>query len=127
MTGAVLLDTDRELLLHLLRTPTVGPLETIDGEPPAELSLALRDYATAAAGIGLCPVHNGCASVADATRDDVPLAVRRSATAGFLEAQPSLVLRLGPELPSERTVMFNVHLDTVSGLAPVGFAGCPWA
>ncbi|MGH3625321.1 MAG: M20/M25/M40 family metallo-hydrolase, partial [Sciscionella sp.] len=123
MTDSVLLDADRELLLRLLRIPTVGPLERVEGEPPAELRRALRDYATAAAEIGLRPVHNGCASVADATREDVPLAVRRSATPGFLEAQPSLVLRLGPELPPEVTVMFNVHLDTVSGLVPVGFDG----
>ncbi|MYV66529.1 M20/M25/M40 family metallo-hydrolase, partial [Streptomyces sp. SID2131] len=34
-----------------------------------------------------------------------------------------LVLRLGPELPRERTVMFNVHLDTVAGGEPPAFDG----
>ncbi|WP_235432146.1 M20/M25/M40 family metallo-hydrolase [Nocardiopsis sp. RV163] len=33
------------------------------------------------------------------------------------------MLRLGPDLPAERTVMFNVHLDTVAGQQPVGFDG----
>lgn len=51
--------------------------------------------------------------------------VRRAADAdpGFLAAQPSLLLRMGPELPRSRTVMFNVHLDTVAGDEPVRFTG----
>jgi acetylornithine deacetylase/succinyl-diaminopimelate desuccinylase-like protein len=51
--------------------------------------------------------------------------VRRAAEQDpdFLPNQPSLVLRLGAELPRERTVMFNVHLDTVAGIEPVAFDG----
>jgi acetylornithine deacetylase/succinyl-diaminopimelate desuccinylase-like protein len=50
----------------------------------------------------------------------VPEPVRQAAKEqpGFLDLQPSLVLRLGPPLPAERTVMFNVHLDTVAGGEP---------
>jgi acetylornithine deacetylase/succinyl-diaminopimelate desuccinylase-like protein len=42
---------------------------------------------------------------------------------GFLESQPSLVLRLGPRRPRASTLMFNVHLDTVAGHEPVSFDG----
>ena len=54
----------------------------------------------------------------------MPIAVRRAVAEDpdFLEAQPSLVLRLGPRLPQSATVMFNVHLDTVAGDQPVGLA-----
>ena len=53
-----------------------------------------------------------------------PRAVRDAVAAdqGFLAAQPSLVLRLGPPAPAA-TVMFNVHLDTVAGLEPVRVDG----
>src|SRR2546430_999817 len=55
---------------------------------------------------------------------DVPARVGEALDVpGFLADQPSLVLRLGPDLPAVRTVMFNVHLDTVAGVQPVGFDG----
>jgi acetylornithine deacetylase/succinyl-diaminopimelate desuccinylase-like protein len=121
---ALLGGADHELLLRLLRTPTAGPLETCPGDPPAELWAAQHAYAGAAGDLGFVPVHHAPAALADACRDDVPVVVRASArTPGFLAAQPSLVLRLGPELPRAATVMCNVHLDTVAGNQPVGFDG----
>jgi acetylornithine deacetylase/succinyl-diaminopimelate desuccinylase-like protein len=119
---ALLRECDHELLLRLLRTPTAGPLET--DTPAARLWAAQRMYAEAAADVGLVPVHHAPATIADASRDDVPALVRSSAEdPDFLAAQPSLVLRLGPELPRSATVMCNVHLDTVAGDQPAGFAG----
>ncbi|MGH3757030.1 M20/M25/M40 family metallo-hydrolase [Actinophytocola sp.] len=117
-----LLDHERDLLLHLLELPTVNPLE--DG-PPAQLWSAQRRYAHAAARLGMAIIHHGPASAEWACRDDVPLAVRHAAAErpDFLDAQPSLVLRLGPRLPARSTVMFNVHLDTVAGVEPVAFDG----
>ncbi len=123
MTGE-LLPGDRELLLRLLRIPTIGPLEAGHGEPPAELWRAQCEYADAAAGIGLRVVRHACAGQEHTAGPAVPLAVREAAAEpGFLDLQPSLVLRLGPKLPPASTVMFNVHLDTVAGLEPVGFDG----
>ncbi|MGA6164688.1 M20/M25/M40 family metallo-hydrolase [Amycolatopsis magusensis] len=123
MTG-LLLPSDHELLLRLLRTPTVSPLEAGGGEPAAQLWQAQTDYAEAAQAIGFRLARHDCARPADALRDDVPAAVREAAgTPGFLAGQPSLVLRLGRALPLGSTVMFNVHLDTVAGLEPVGFDG----
>ncbi|GAB3439342.1 M20/M25/M40 family metallo-hydrolase [Actinophytocola sediminis] len=128
MTGAAasvpLLDHERDLLLRLLTLPTVNPLEHGQDGPPARMWQAQRAYAAAAAATGLVPVHHAPARPACATGEDVPLAVRRAAaeTADFLDTQPNLVLALG-RTPVASTVMFNVHLDTVAGLEPVGFDG----
>jgi acetylornithine deacetylase/succinyl-diaminopimelate desuccinylase-like protein len=112
-------EVDQKLLLRLLRTPTVNPLEC-DGAN--DIVLAQKTYAAAAAEIGFTTVHHAAPDPAVLDRDDVPLAVReRAGDPGFLATQPSLVLRLGP--PEAPTVMFNVHLDTVAGQQPVGFDG----
>jgi acetylornithine deacetylase/succinyl-diaminopimelate desuccinylase-like protein len=110
---------DHDLLLRLLRTPTVNPLE---GDEGCDVVSAQRAYAAAAATIGFTTVHHGAPAPEALDRDDVPLAVReRAREPGFLAAQPSLVLRRGrADAP---TVMFNVHLDTVTGCGPVGFDG----
>ncbi|GAA2796673.1 M20/M25/M40 family metallo-hydrolase [Saccharopolyspora taberi] len=113
---------EQDLLLRLLRTCTVGPLEAEPDDPPPEIRQAQLDYARAAEKIGLRVVHHASPPPGTAIRDDVPETVRQAArNPDFLEQQPSLVLRLGPEAPRERTVMFNVHLDTVAGLEPVSF------
>ncbi|MFF9344687.1 M20/M25/M40 family metallo-hydrolase [Streptomyces sp. NPDC014773] len=115
---------DTGLLLHLLHTPTAGPLET-GPDAPHHLTAALRSYATAAARIGFETVSLGSPAPGVVLRDDTPRPVRRAVAAdpSFLERQPSLLLRLGPELPRERTVMFNVHLDTVAGGEPPAYDG----
>ncbi|MEU9858153.1 M20/M25/M40 family metallo-hydrolase [Streptomyces sp. NPDC047974] len=115
---------DTGLLLHLLHTPTAGPLET-GPEAPHHLTAALHAYATAAARIGFTTVRLGSPAPESVLREDTPRPVRRAVAAdpAFLQRQPSLVLRLGPELPRERTVMFNAHLDTVAGDAPPAFDG----
>lgn len=123
---AELLEADRELLLRLLRMPTAGPLETGPDGPPPQLWEAQRAYAGAAAGLRFVPVHHATVRLAALRRrHDVPLAVSTAAARipSFLDDQPSLVLRLGPPLPQAATVMFNVHLDTVSGLEQVDFDG----
>ncbi len=123
MMRAELLGADRDLLLRLLRMPTAGPLETGPDGPPPRLWEAQHAYADAAAGLGFVPVHHAAVKPEEVRRNDVPLAVSRAVARvpGFLDDQPSLVLRLGPPLSREATVMFNVHLDTVSGLEPAGF------
>ncbi|WP_084223349.1 M20/M25/M40 family metallo-hydrolase [Kitasatospora cheerisanensis] len=115
---------DRELLLDLLRLPTAGPLETGPGAPPPLLPEALTVYSRAAAEIGLSEVRRGAPTADELACRNTPLTIRHFMNDfGFLAAQPSLVLRLGPSLPRRATVMFNVHLDTVAGLEPVGFDG----
>ncbi|GAA4867747.1 M20/M25/M40 family metallo-hydrolase [Saccharopolyspora cebuensis] len=117
-------DDDVALLLHLLRIPTVNPLEADPGDPPAELDRAQRAYARAARELGFEVVHRGAPPRAVLRRDDVPAAVHRAAAReDFLTAQPSQVLRLGPRSPRAATAMFNVHLDTVAGLEPVDRRG----
>ena len=116
---------DRDLLMHLLATPTAGPLEVGPDGPPPRLWEAQHAYRDAAAELGFTAVHHAAATAEELERDDVPLAVRRAARAipGFLDSQPSLVLRLGPAMPRAATVMFNVHMDTVAGVQPVRFDG----
>ncbi|MFE5796541.1 M20/M25/M40 family metallo-hydrolase [Streptomyces sp. NPDC056503] len=115
---------DTGLLLHLLHTPTAGPLET-GPDAPHHLTAALHSYAAAAARLGFTTVRLGSPAPGTVLRDDTPRPVRRAVEAdpSFLERQPSLVLRLGPALPRERTVMFNVHLDTVAGGEPPAYDG----
>lgn len=127
---APLTPADRDLLLHLLDLPTAGPLETGPLEtgpdtPPPRLAEAQHAYARHAAAIGLHVVRHAPADPADLDSDLVPAPVREAmADPRFLTDQPSLVLRLGPDdLPAARTVMFNVHLDTVAGLQPARFDG----
>jgi acetylornithine deacetylase/succinyl-diaminopimelate desuccinylase-like protein len=116
----VLSSADHDLLVELLRIPTVNPLESADED--TDLPAAQRVFAGAAATAGFTTVHDAAPDPAVLDRDDVPLAVReRAREPGFLAGQPSLVLRHGPaDAPA---VMFNVHLDTVAGTEPVGFDG----
>ncbi len=125
MMRAELLEADRDLLLRLLRLPTAGPLETGPAGPVPRLWDAQQAYAEAAAELGFVPVHHAAVAPEALRRRDVPLAVTQAHAEipGFLDDQPSLVLRLGPALPRAATVMFNVHLDTVSGLEEAGFDG----
>ena len=121
MTGLISAQ-DRELLLRLLRTPTVNPLER-SGEP-SDIARAQRFYAESARESGLRVVHHAAAPSSALDAPGVPRTVREAAAdENFLAGQPNLVLRLGPQLPRESTVMFNVHLDTVAGLEPVCFDG----
>ncbi|MFI6927171.1 M20/M25/M40 family metallo-hydrolase [Nonomuraea spiralis] len=122
---AVPLDAaERDLLLRLLRLPTAGPLETGPAGPPPRLREAQEAYARAAAPLGFRTVRHTSVRPAELHRPDVPAPVREALDLpGFLDDQPSLVLRLGPGLPAARTVMFNVHLDTVAGGGPAGFDG----
>lgn len=118
--GAALTVADHDLLLDLLDTPTVNPLEG----GPARMADAQLRYARAAEQAGLEVVHHGAPAAADVAGDPLPEPVRRAmADPGYLAGQPSTVLRLGPPLPREATVMFNVHLDTVAGVPPAAFDG----
>ncbi|MFI9269723.1 M20/M25/M40 family metallo-hydrolase [Kitasatospora sp. NPDC052896] len=117
---AVLTPADHQLLLDLLRLPTAGPLES--GDHSARLAEAQLRYADAAAELGFAVLRHGPPQRHWVEAPEVPLPVRTAAAADpeFLARQPSLLLRLGGPAPRERTVMFNVHLDTVAGVQPVG-------
>ncbi|TDD85749.1 M20/M25/M40 family metallo-hydrolase [Actinomadura darangshiensis] len=129
MTGgrlpAPLTPADRDLLLRLLDLPTAGPLEAGPDAPPPRIAEAQDAYARHAAAMGLRVVRHAPAEPAELDSGPVPATVREAvADPRFLADQPSLVLRLGPDgLPAARTVMFNVHLDTVAGLQPARFDG----
>ncbi|MDI3405719.1 M20/M25/M40 family metallo-hydrolase [Streptomyces cavernicola] len=117
---------DQQLLLRLLATPTAGPLETGGDTEPVRLWEAGRQLADAAREFGMTVVRYAPPPAEVLDRDDVPVSVREAAAAtpGFLDCQPSLLLRLGPAgLPHRDTVMFNVHLDTVGGWWPPDFDG----
>ncbi len=118
------------LLMRLLGLPTVCPLESgADGRRPM-LREAQIAYAEAARAIGFTVGYHASALAPDLERDDVPAAVREAVrdVPGFLDCQPSMVIRLGPVLPAVATVMFNVHLDTVAGWqVPRLAAGRVWA
>ncbi|RVU23683.1 M20/M25/M40 family metallo-hydrolase [Streptomyces antnestii] len=125
MTAPLVGRADHELLLDLLHLPTAGPLETGADLPAPELWAAQRRYAEHAAALGFAVRHHAPSRPEDIEADDVPLAVREAVQAGpgFLACQPSLVLELGAAHTRDRTVMFNVHLDTVAGMEQVGFDG----
>jgi acetylornithine deacetylase/succinyl-diaminopimelate desuccinylase-like protein len=115
-------EADHDLLLRLLRTPTVNPLEGDDVSDVSDIVSAQHAYAAAAATIGFTTAHHAAPGPESLDRDDVPLTVReRASEPGFLTTQPSLVLRRGRI--GAPTVMFNVHLDTAAGQGPVGFDG----
>ncbi|MFR9728441.1 M20/M25/M40 family metallo-hydrolase [Saccharopolyspora sp. MS10] len=117
-----LTEADLALLRDLLEIPTVNPLEP--AAPPARIREAQERYARAAHRIGFRTAHHDAPGPEALERPGIPRAVREAASnPGFLADQPSLVLRLGPELPARRTAMFNVHLDTVAGLEPVTRSG----
>lgn len=123
--AAALSPADIDLLCRLLELPTAGPLETGDDGPPPQLWAAGSAYATSAAALGFEVVRHAPAAAADLVGVDVPRSVDLAMAADpeFLDCQPSLVLRLGPPRPRARTIMFNVHLDTVAGEEPVSFDG----
>ncbi|MES5825529.1 M20/M25/M40 family metallo-hydrolase [Streptomyces sp. RG80] len=121
---APLTRADDDLLLHLLSLNTAGPLE---GTPTGEVRLweAQLAYAEAARALGFTVEWHGTCAAEELTDEQVPAAVRSAIAhdAEFLRVQPSLVLRLGPKLPRQSTVMFNVHMDTVAGRQPVRLDG----
>lgn len=109
---------DERLLLDLLATDTTTPMET---HRPSDLAIAQGRYAAAAADLGFRTVHEGPADAAVLAGRDVPATVRALAAEmgpDFLATQPNLVLSLG-DADAGRTVMFNVHLDTVAGRVPI--------
>lgn len=110
--------SDEELVLELLALDTTTPMET--GQP-GELRAAQERYARAATATGFEIVHFGPAAAESLTHPLVPTAVRKTAARmgpDFLACQPNLVLAFG-DAPPDRTIMFNFHLDTVSGAVPV--------
>ncbi|MBP2327160.1 acetylornithine deacetylase/succinyl-diaminopimelate desuccinylase-like protein [Kibdelosporangium banguiense] len=120
----MLTEQDRNLLLHLLEMPTAGPLETGPDGPRPRLSEAQLCYAEAAAKLGFIVEKHERPAPDTLLGEHVPLPVRLAAAdPGFLADQPSMVLRLGPDLPQADTIMFNVHLDTVAGMPPVSYDG----
>lgn len=112
-----------QLLLELLRTPTVTPMETGRG---SQVAAAQKLLAARARESGFAVELHEPPPPGALAAPCVPLAVRAMAERmgdEFLAGQPNLVLRLGPPRERARTLMFNVHVDTVGGGPPVGVAG----
>lgn len=113
-------DAHADLLLALLRTPTVTPMET--GEP-APIAQAQQAYAAHARMLGFEVELHEAPPASALERAGVPAGVHEVAERmgdAFLASQPNLVLRLGPRRSRERTLMLNAHVDTVGGELPVG-------
>lgn len=114
-------DDHAELLLELLRLPTVTPMET---RQPSAIERAQVLLADRAAELGFEIELHEPASSAALRAPGVPLqvleAAERMGPGDFLACQPNMVLRLGPPRELERTLMLNAHLDTVGGHVPVG-------
>jgi len=113
-----------DLLVKLLRTNTVSPMET---GRPSELAAALDLYARFAADRLHCEVvFYRAPQPEEVDRFFMPVSVQECAERMgpiFWESQPNMVLRLGPERPITHTLMFNFHMDTVDGVFPVSFDG----
>jgi acetylornithine deacetylase/succinyl-diaminopimelate desuccinylase-like protein len=120
VSAAPLFNGEHErLLLDLLRTPTVTPMET--GRSSAIVD-AQRLLAARACAVGFAVELHEAPPPSSLDAACVPVAVRAMAERmgdAFLAGQPNLVLRLGPSRERARTVMFNVHVDTVGGGPPV--------
>jgi acetylornithine deacetylase len=113
-------DRHEAQLLELLEIPTAAPLET---GVPSEVRRAQERYAAFAAEIGMRIEAHAPPGPGVLEGPEVPVPVREAAEQlgpAFLESQPNLVLRLGPERAPRHTLMFNVHLDTVGGEVAVG-------
>lgn len=104
--------------LDLLSIDTVTPMESgvVSGLPKAlELLIVLGRK------IGLEPIHYAPAGVDLLDLQAVPEGVRtRAAEMGpsFWSNQPNLVLALGRRQSAERTLVINVHVDTVGAYEP---------
>lgn len=111
-------DEEVQLLLALIALPTTTPLE--GGSHGAIVEAQLR-YAEHARELGLEVALHAAPPVELLDDPGVPSPVLEAAgddRAGFLAAQPNLVLRLGGERPLESTIAINAHIDTVGGGPP---------
>lgn len=109
---------DEELLLDLLALDTTTPMES---RRAGELVAAQSRYAEAARAAGLDVLRCEPAPADSLTGRHVPAQVRSTAAEmgpDFLAVQPNLVLTAGQDDPA-RTIVFNFHMDTVSGTVPV--------
>jgi acetylornithine deacetylase/succinyl-diaminopimelate desuccinylase-like protein len=110
-------EADDELLLQLLATDTVTPMEA-DGL--GSMAHAQQTYADYARQVGLEVVHSGPPPARILSEPDTPVSVRERAAhfgSDFLEAQPNLVMRLGTAA-ADKTLLFNFHMDTVADIEP---------
>ncbi|OLR94087.1 M20 family metallopeptidase [Actinokineospora bangkokensis] len=119
----VLRRVDLDWLLELVSIPTVSPLE---GGDLAGFERAQSAFAGGAAERGFGLRRWDSPPVAELDRPDVPGAVREVAAgdpAGFLAAQPCLVVGLGRPRPTERRLVLNFHMDTVGPHVPPRLEG----
>ncbi len=115
-------EQDTEAVLTLLRTDTTTPMET---GRPCDLVGAQTKFAEVARRVGFEVAVFEAPDPSVLDDPIVPVSVRERARelgGAFFSTQPNLVLQLGRGLP-ERTLMFNFHMDTVSGEVPVGVEG----
>jgi acetylornithine deacetylase len=85
------------------------------------LAHAQQTYAECARRVGFEVVHFAPAPARVLSEPDTPVSVGERAAifgAGFFDAQPNLVLKLGGG-EADRTLLLNFHMDTVSEMGPV--------
>ncbi|MCG8918860.1 M20/M25/M40 family metallo-hydrolase [Actinokineospora sp. PR83] len=111
---------DVDWLLALLAVPTVSPLE---GGDTAGFARAQSLFAGGAAERGLALRRWDHPPAEELDRPDVPTPLREAAApdpAGFLAAQPCVVVGTGKLKPPRQRMVINFHLDTVGPhIAPV--------
>ncbi len=110
-------EADDELLLQLLATNTVTPMEA---DRLGNMAHAQQTYAECAQQVGFEVSYFGPPPARILSEPDTPLSVHERAAhfgSELLEAQPNLVLRLGTA-PADKTLLFNFHMDTVADIEP---------
>ncbi len=108
-------EADERLLLELLAIDTTTPMEADGADGLRAAQELLRQ---AAERWGFDVAHFAAPQPACLEDVHVPVSVSERAAAygpTFLVDQPNLVLRLGRSEAEEATIVFNLHLDTVSG------------
>ncbi|NPC91338.1 M20/M25/M40 family metallo-hydrolase [Bacillus sp. WMMC1349] len=114
------------LLLALLHTNTITPMETGEKSETLKAQQLYADYALGHFN-GMCDiVHHASSDPLVLQSEHIPLTIReRAKQMGhlFWDNQPNLVLRFGKERSIEETMMFNFHMDTVANFLPVTFDG----
>lgn len=115
----ILTSSDLDTLVGFLAIDSVTPMET---EAASDLDVLARRIAAYAEEAGMETVLLEPPPESRLRRADVPRSVTEVADRMmglFLACQPNLLLSIGRPQARQRTLMFNVHIDTVGGLFPV--------
>jgi acetylornithine deacetylase len=113
--SAIITNEDTNLLIDLLKLNTVTPMET---GTISQINEAQKIYAKYANDMGFQIVHFEPPARSALAENFIPLTVLEKANemgTAFFNCQPNLVLQRGNSQKQENTLLFNFHMDTVSG------------